>query len=183
MIYRCLVAAVVLNAALVFSQQAAPSGALSASSGLSVVAFKPGEVQLSLRSVPVSFDVGPERSNSSVLLPLVTSWNVSPQQVTGIEVIGYFDSMDRALVSTSGDTIESHFVYGRSARDAFRPFNETHEVGPSGGSLLFFTQPITEANRRSTRNDDLELKVDDSIQRRRPASRYVGVLHLEARYF
>ncbi len=183
MVRRCIAVTMVLTSICALAQQFTPRTSLTASASVPLAAIKWGEVRLSVRTAPVSLDVGPGRQKSSFMLPLTTSWNVSPQHVNGIEVIGYFDQPDKALVSQSGDTVASCLVDGRINSEAFRPFNETNPVGPSGGSLRFFAQTVTDANRRGIRNDELELKVDDSIQRSKPASHYVGVLHLEARYF
>lgn len=155
---------------------------LSASAPVQIIAVKRGTIGVNLRAVPVAFDVDSRHAPNSVSIPITTSWNVSPLEISGVELIAYFDDPYRALVDDHGNAIASAELSGKVGRAMPAAFDQTNFFGPAGGSLRLFGESITHANARATRNDVLELRLN-AVARERSPGLYSGVLNLESRYF
>jgi hypothetical protein len=180
----CSLLAIFSSSVALSAQDWHPVGAKQASARIAIVAVKRGTIELSIRTVPLSFELENSRSSAALDIPFTTRWNVSPAEVNAVEVIAYFDDPQRALLGTGEEAIESKHIRGRRVGDShFRPFSETAVFGPPRGSLKLFTERISSVNARGMRHDTLELLLDAPGSRQNTSARYTGTLHLEARYY
>lgn len=117
---------------------------------------------------------------------LATNWSLNPRQTANVSVVGWFSVPAQALVNgAAGTAIPSSRIEGRVATGTpvtYTAFtqNPVGGIGAAGGSLLLFTVPITRANRRSGRTDNLELRINLVGAGALVPGTYSGTLNLQA---
>lgn len=156
---------------------------LSASATVRLTAFKPSSISVSVHEVPLAFDFQRSGSNPPLAIPVTTIWNVNPLEVRGVELVAYFADPEHALTTPESFFIPARYVMGRVNGDSYRPFMESNRIGPSGSSLRLFAEAVSSGNSRATRNQLLEIRLDETHLQDRPAGRYSGILQIEARYY
>ncbi len=156
---------------------------LSASAAVRLIAIKPSSISVSVHEVPLEFDFQPNISNPALAVPVTTSWNVNPLEVRGVEVVAYFADPEHALTSPEAAFIPARDVLGRVDGSAYRAFDQTNRFGPAASSLRLLSEPISSANRLATRNQLLEIRLNETRLQNQPSARYSGVLQIEARYY
>lgn len=158
----------------------AASVALSATKAASVSVSLPGG---SAASLPGSLATGP---NDFAPIPVTTAWAVNPKRTSAVALVAYFEQPGRALASAVG-AIPSSVVLGRvptGGPKAFAPFvgapisAGSAVVGAAGGTLVLFTQAISDANAVGGRNDNLQVRIDLTGAPEPPAGDYAGILNL-----
>ena len=117
---------------------------------------------------------------------ITTAWDINPTAAS-VTLVGYFTTPTAALTNGSFN-IASSLVKGMvttasvpGAPTSFTPFtnNAVGVVGTAGGSLTLFVEPITGANKKSSRTIDLALQLDLTGQTTTPGT-YNGTLNLRA---
>lgn len=154
--------------------------ALSATKAASVSVSLPGG---SSASLPGTLVTGP---NDFAPVPITTAWEVDPRRTSAVALVAYFEQPTRALSSAAG-TIPSSAVLGRvptGGPKAFAPFvGGPVSAGPAvagtaGGTLVLFTQAISDANAVGGRSDNLQVRIDLTASPALPAGSYTGILDL-----
>jgi len=154
--------------------------ALSASRAASVSVSLPGG---NAATLPGALVTGP---NDFTPLPVTTSWDVDPAHTAAVALVAFFDQPARALIGPQA-AIPSSAVYGRvptGGPKSFSPFTGAALaagqalVGTAGGTLVLFTQTISDANALGGRSDDLQMRIDLSGAPDLPAGAYTGTLNL-----
>jgi len=183
---RCsaVAAALVLWAPALRAQVGLASGtttvALTATKTASVSLSLPGGT---LTTLPGALVTGP---NDFAPIPVTTAWEVDPQRTAAVSLVAYFQQPARALASTAA-AIPASAVLGRvpsGGPKAFAPFvgapvsAGSAVAGTAGGTLMLFTQPISEANAIGGRSDNLQVRVDLTGKSDLPAGSYTGILNL-----
>jgi hypothetical protein len=163
------------------AQETSFRSALSASTTIAVAAHKRGTIGVNLRSVLLAFDSEAGRPLHPISVPLAVTWNVSPTKVSAVEVIAYFDDPHRAMADSRGSANPSRHVSERIRAGSFSPFNQTDFFGPAGGSMRVFGETISHGNSRATRNDILQIRLDEATSG--SPRMYSVVLNLESRYY
>jgi hypothetical protein len=141
---------------------------LNATLGESVtVSAAPGTVNFALPAAGVA--------NGSAPVAVTTSWVLAGGR-TAVNLYAYFSS---AVALTDGtNNIPTANVSGSVNGGAFGAF--TGGAGPFGvNSIQMFTQAINNANRNSSRNDSIDLRIN-TAGLNLPASTYTGVLNIQA---
>jgi hypothetical protein len=133
--------------------------------------------------VPLAFDFQPNIVNPPLAIPVTTVSNVNPLELRGVELVAYFADPEHALTTPESFFIPARFVMGRVNGNSYRPFLESNRIGPSGSSLRLFAEAVSSANARATRNQLLEICLDETHLQDRPAGHYSGILQIEARYY
>lgn len=132
----------------------------------------------------VNFALTPNAATDGDVPTVVhTAWNLNPGQVGAVRLYAYFNVPAQALTDGTGGNIPSSWVLGRMATGtptSYTAFTQTNPVGPAGGSLALFSTNITGINKVSSRNDNLNLRINLTGQTLR-AGTYTGVLRLQAR--
>lgn len=164
-------------------------GLASATAGIALSATKVASVSVSLpagssATLPGALVTGP---NDFTPLSVATTWDVDPGSTAAVTLVGYFDQPARALVGPEA-AIASAAVYGRvptSGPKSFAPFTGPAVTagpamtGAAGGTLVLFTQTISDANALGARSDDLQMRIDLSGAPDLPAGSYTGTLNLQ----
>ena len=142
-------------------------------------------MSINTRAVPVSIALQADNPAANhAFVPLEFNWNLNPQEVQGFEVIGYFADPNAALAADSGNTVvPSAHVLGRWQSGSFRPFSETHESGPAGGSLSLFSESVLHGHSRGSRSGVLEMRIDPQLASALNRGEYRGVLYVEVRHY
>ena len=156
---------------------------LSAPATVRLTAFKRSSISVSVHEVPLAFDFHPSVDNAPLAVPVTTMWNVNPLEVRGVEVVAYFADPERALGSPEFAFIPARYVLGRVDGGPYRAFAEDSRLGPAASSLRLLAETVSSANARATRNELLEIRLDETRLHDRPTGRYSGVLQIEARYY
>jgi hypothetical protein len=157
-----LASLVVLTAAPLRAQ----IGLASASASVSLTATRMPSIGVSLpggsaASLPGSQETGP---NDFAPFPIATTWDVDPAETASVSLVGYFESRPRS----------------------FSPFTESGRringgmAGSRRGTLLLFTQPISDATAKGSRTDGMQVRIDLSGWHHLPAGTYRGTLNLLA---
>ena len=163
-------------------------GLASASTTVALSATKAASVSVSLpggnaATLPGALVTGP---NEFAPLPVTTSWDVDPAHTAAVALVAFFDQPARALVGPLA-AIPSSAVYGRvptGGPKSFSPFTGAARamgptlVGTAGGTLVLFTQTISDANSLGRRSDDLQVRIDLSGAPELPAGSYTGTINL-----
>ena len=157
--------------------------ALTASTSVRLVAFKRSSITVSVREVPLAFDFEPDFAQPPLTIPVITTWNVNPLEVRGVEVVAYFVDSERALLSSELVAVPARYVVGSVDRGPYRAFAESHQIGPMESSLRLMDELISSGNTRATRNQLLQIRMDEAHLHQWPADLYSGVLQIEARYY
>jgi hypothetical protein len=113
---------------------------------------------------------------------ITTSWDINPSAAS-VVLVGYFSTPAQALANGT-DYIASSLIQGRVSTGSPTTFtaftqNAVGGVGSAGGTLQLFSQPITGANKKSNRTDNLDLRIDLTGQTA-TAGTYAGTLNLRA---
>lgn len=114
---------------------------------------------------------------------ITTAWDVHPAQTGTVSLVAWFADPAAALVSGT-DVIPSSMVSGRMSTGlvpAYTAFSGTAvgSTGVAGATLELMRETIAGANKKLTRTDDLELRIDLTGQDVNPGS-YSGTLILKA---
>jgi len=146
-------------------------------------------------SVSLSLPVGTSATLSGALvtgpndlpsIPVTTTWEVDPQRTAAVSLVAYFQQPARALASTTA-AIPASAVLGRvpsGGPKAFAPFvgaalpAGSSMAGTAGGTLVLFTQPISDGNAVGGRSDNLQVRIDLTGSPELPAGSYTGILNL-----
>ncbi len=159
---------------------AATAVALSATKAASVSVTLPGG---SSATLPGALVTGP---NDLAPIPVATSWEVDPRRTAAVALVAYFGQPARALAGSAA-AIPSTAVLGRvltGGPKSFTPFTGSPVAtgstlaGAAGGTLVLFTQAISDANAVGRRSDHLEVRIDLSGTPELPAGSYTGTLNL-----
>jgi len=123
-------------------------------------------------------------ATGSAPVAMTTSWILKNSRTT-VTLVGYFASATAALSdgATTPTNIPTSEVLGQvttGAPTSFTAFTQTAALGPAGAGLTLFTQAISNTNRASSRNDNLNLEINLTSQPQLPAGSYTGTLNLQA---
>jgi hypothetical protein len=165
-------------------------GLASATAAIALSATKVASVSVSLpggssATLPGALVTGP---NDFTPLAVHTSWDVDPAHTAAVALVAYFDQPARALVGTQA-AIPSTAVLGRvptGGPKSFAPFTGPavtaggDMAGTAGGTLVLFTQTISDANALGGRSDDVQMRIDLTGAPELPAGSYTGTLNLLA---
>jgi hypothetical protein len=135
-----------------------------------VVSVSPGTVNFAL--VP-----GGGVSNGSSAVTVTTTWLLQPG-TANLSVYAYFTSSAVALTDGFAHDIPSSRVRGSVNGGAYGAFTGASPFA-AGSSITVFSQNLTPATRRGTRNDTLALQIDTTALTL-PAGNYTGVLYIQA---
>ncbi len=160
-------------------------GLASATAAMALSASKVASVSVSLpggssATLPGALVTGP---NDFTPVAVTTSWDVDPARAAAVALVAYFAQPARALVGPQA-AIPSAAVYGRvptGGPKSFAPFTGaavTAGPGTAGGTLVLFTQTISDANALGGRSDDLQVRIDLTGAPELPAGSYTGTLNL-----
>ena len=148
--------------------------ALSATKVASVSVSLPGG---SSATLPAALVTGP---NDFTPIPVATAWELDPRRTAAVALVAYFEQPARALAGPAA-VIPSAAVFGRvptGGPKTFTPFTG----GPvtAGGTLVLFTQAISDANAVGGRSDNLQVRIDLTGTPELPPGSYTGTLDLLA---
>ncbi len=179
---RCLVVAVVV---LALAPAVASAQLLSNTANVNLNASLAQTLTISVTSgSTVNFTlVNGSPADGDVPTVVSTSWNLNPGLTGAVSLYGYFSTPAQALTDGGTNYIPTSLVMGRMATGtptSYTAFTQTNPVGPAGGGLALYTEAITGVNKISTRNDNLDLRIDLTGQTL-PAASYTGTLHIQAR--
>ena len=180
--------AVVTALALGAAPRGAQVGLASAPTAVALSATKAASVSVSLpggssATLPGALVTGP---NDFTPIPVSTSWEVDPQRTAAVALVAYFGQPARALAGAAA-AIPSTAVLGRvptGGPKSFTPFTGSPVAagsalaGATGGTLVLFTQAISDANAVGGRSDNLQVRIDLTGAPELPAGSYTGTLNL-----
>jgi hypothetical protein len=135
-------------------------------------------------NLPGSLETG---LNDFAPFPIATAWDVDPAQTASVSLVAYFESPAAALAGPA--EIPASAVFGRvptGGPKSFSPFTQSARrisgvmAGSAGGTLLLFTQPISDVNPKGGRTDGMQVRIDLSGWHHLPAGTYRGTLNLLA---
>ena len=162
-------------------------GQLGQAQILSLVAVGPSVLGVTVtsgavQSIPSLTDNAVNSFPSPVVV--LTNWNLNPGQTASVDLVAYFSVPSQAL-SGAGTQIPSSRVLGRMTTGLPVAYTAISQgpvagVGTAGGSLRLFTQAINGANKVSSRNDNLDLRLDLTGFPTLPAGTFAGTLTLQA---
>ncbi len=156
----------------------AVSGATSASVAVNLLAVLPPTLHLSISTLSLDIHlVDPTQHSATITVPVTSSWSLSGS-ASAVELVGYFDSPQHALVDAGNNAIPSSRVLGAVNGDPMQPFIETASIGTPGASRTLFRELISHRNVRGDRTDNLKVQVDRVDDLGKPAGKYSGTLHL-----
>ena len=157
---------------------AATSKINSAQAGITLNATLPPQLKLSIAEVNLDIRVDDVTRNSAIVaVPLISSWALD-SSTNKVEMVGYFDSPERALSDEAGHMVPSSHVVGGISQEEMLPFTETSRIGSSNASRTLFRQEISAANAVSSRSDMLHIQIGRIDDLGLPPAEYRGVLHL-----
>ena len=145
----------------------AQGGTVSAARVIALAAEKPSQISLVVTSGAVqSIASLTDNAVNSFPAPVVltTSWDLHPGKTNTMSLMAYFTTPTQALVGP-GTSIPSSRVLGRMSTGlpvTFTPItrNPVGGIGTAGGSLQLYSVPISGANKKSSRTDNLDLQLD-----------------------
>lgn len=121
---------------------------------------------------------------------ILTRWDLQPGRVSTVRLVGYFLSPGAALTDGAGSAITSAEVQALMTTVAGMPWTSftgapvaagTATVGTAGGTVEFWSVPVSGANKISSRTDQLSLRLDLTNRASPlPAGTYAGTLLLRA---
>ena len=122
-----------------------------------------------------------DSSSANVFSPvtLTTAWNLKTG--SSVNLVGWFATPTQALANGS-DFIPSSQVEGRVGATAYAPFSNgaTGGVGVANGSLVLFSQAVGAGTFKSSRSDQLDVRLNLAPSTSTIAGDYTGTLNLEA---
>ncbi|HEY1261893.1 MAG TPA: hypothetical protein VGF06_00130 [Terriglobales bacterium] len=157
---------------------AADSGLNSAKAAIQLRATLPAQLKLSLADISLNISVADPAQNSQVVSVPVTSTWVLDSTTSNVELVGYFDSPQAAMMDRAGHAIPADHVLGGLVNESMLPFVESSRVGTDNASRTFFRQQISNQNVSASRTDTVQIQLRRIDDIHAPASQYRGVLHL-----
>lgn len=143
-------------------------------------------ITVSATPATASFTLVAGGTATATPVSITTTWVVGASRST-VELDGYFASASAALTDGNSNDISSAQVLGLMASGSLSSYTAftatTAKLGPSGASLILFSQTLTTSNLSATRTDNLTLKIDLSSTPQLPAGTYTGTLTLQAQAF
>lgn len=112
---------------------------------------------------------------------VTAAWDLNPGTTASVRLIGWFADPTQALVNGT-DKIASSLVSGKvGTGGTFSAFtsNAVGGVGVAGASNQFYSVAITGANKKTSRTDDLFIRIDLTSAITVPGD-YTGTLNLRA---
>lgn len=183
-----------LPLAMALTGSRASAQALSPAVSVPVSATKPG--QLTVSPTVNATQTAPSIADGTTTpfgpgpVGITTQWDVKPGKVASIRLVGYFNAAGAALTNEGGDPITSGEVEAQMTTVAgmtWTPFTQapvtagTATVGTPGASLLFWTVAISGGNKKTSRADQLSLRLNMTGRATPlPAGTYTGTLYLRA---
>ena len=150
----------------------------SSKAAIQLNATLPAQLRLSLSDINLDIKISdPSQSSQVVAVPVTSSW-VLDTASNNVELVGFFDSPDAAMMDNRGHTIPASHVLGGLTQDSMTPFVESSRVGTADASRTFYRQQISQHNVADTRTDILQIQLSRIDDLGAPASEYRGVLHL-----
>jgi hypothetical protein len=163
-------------------------GLASAATAVALSATKVASVSVSLpggssATLPGALVTGP---NDFTPIPVATAWEVDPRRTAAVALVAYFEQPARALAGPAA-AIPSAAVFGRvptGGPKTFTPFTGgpvtavPTDAGAAGGTLVLFTQAISDANAVGGRSDNLQVRIDLTGTPELPPGSYTGILSL-----
>lgn len=183
-----------LGLALCVAPRASAAQALSAGQTVAMSATKAGQLAV----VPVanaaqsiaSIADGTTTVFGPAPVEILTRWDVQPGRISSIRLVGYFVSPDAALTDGLGAAITSAEVEAQMSTVAGMPWTPftgapitagAATIGSAGGTLEFWSVPISGVNKSSSRTDQLALRLNLTGRATAlPAGTYGGTLLLRA---
>ena len=117
---------------------------LTAQAGL---ASAPLPVTLTATRLPSVSVMVPAVAGDSMSIPVATGWNLDPAAPVAVTLVAFFDP---PMVAFTGAGPRPSAVLGR------RPLAAGGDIGPR---FLLFTQPISAAEARGGRTDELQVRI------------------------
>lgn len=162
-------------------RNAAMPGYATVSSAVATVnlsAVLPASVGISVSDVPLLVSVRDPGTPTDVIRVSVSSfWHLGASS-TGVELVGFFDSPQQALLDAAGHAIPSTRVQGAINGGTAAPFSESSNVGSLGGSRTLYRQSVSRENFTGSRQDVVEISVAQVSDLGVPSGTYAGTLHL-----
>ena len=167
-------------------QAAAQSGGVSTAQIVNLAAAKVGNLSVSVTSGATQ-SIGNLANNAVNDFPspatVITQWDLNPGQSGAVVLVAYFSAPSQAL-SGPGGQIPASRVLGQVPTGLPTTYtaitnNGVGGVGTAGGSLRLFSQNITGQNKKSSRTDNLFLRLD-LVGMALPAGSYTGTLNIRA---
>lgn len=167
-------------------ESVAQVGAVGSPRVLSLAALRPGTLTVSVASGMVQ-NLANVVDNAANDFPspvvIVTQWNLRPGRTNTLNLMAYFTVPAQAMVGPTA--IPSSRLMGRMPTGlpvAFTAFtqNAVGGVGTAGGSLRLFSLDIRGANRRTSRTDNLHLRLNLAGFGPLPPGTYSGTLNIRA---
>ncbi|MBV8674445.1 MAG: hypothetical protein JOZ33_13510 [Acidobacteriaceae bacterium] len=126
-------------------------------------------------------------AQASAPVAITQTWVLNASRAS-VTLVGWFANAAQALTSggSSPVYIPTSEVLGQvttgspTAFTAFTATPGTGQPGVTGASLVLTTTAITNANRNSSRTDNLNLEINLTSQPQLPAGTYTGTLNLQA---
>lgn len=156
----------------------APSAISSGSAQVSLMAYLPTTLRLSISSLNLDVAVLDSAQPLAIVSVPVTSFWTLNSSTSNVQLVGYFDAPESALSNGAGHAIPSNHVLGGLAGSPSLPFTETTSVGGPRASRVFFQQPIGKGNVSSSRIDLLQIRIASIVDLGAPEGNYHGILHL-----
>ncbi len=158
-----------------------PSGSAaltSASAAVNLVAVLPPTLGVSISTLNLQIAILDTGQRSAVVaVPVTSSWTLS-SSANAVELVGYFESPQRALTDATGNAVPSRRVLGAINAESMRPFVDTASIGTPGASRILFRQAVSRLNLTGSRTDTLKVQVDSVADLGIPKGQYTGTLHL-----
>jgi hypothetical protein len=154
---------------------------------ISLAAANPGQLIVTIQSGAVqNIAAVTDNAINNFPAPIVinTDWNVKQNQTNTVNLVAYFTLPAQAMVG-GATQIPSSRLEGRMITGipiAFTAFtqNGLGGVGTAGGSLRLFSLNITNANKKTNRTDNLDLRLNLVGFPTLPAGAYAGTLNIRA---
>lgn len=120
-------------------------------------------------------------TNDFGAINVTAAWDLNPATAASVRLIGWFADPTQALVNGT-DKIASSLVSGKvGTGGTFSAFTSSAVggVGVAGASNQLYSVAITGANKKTSRTDDLFIRIDLSAATTVPGD-YTGTLNLRA---
>lgn len=119
-----------------------------------------------------------------------TQWDLNPGLISSIQLVGYFSSAADALTDGAGTSISSGEVEAQMSTVIGMPWTKFDQaavtagsatIGTNGASIKFWEIPIIGLNKKSSRSDELALRLNLTGRAvPLPPGTYAGTLYLRA---
>jgi hypothetical protein len=174
-------------------QGAAQAGTVSTARVISLAAAKTSYVTVSVTSgaaqtLPAFVDNAANNFPAPIMIQ--TQWDLNPNGIGAVTLMGWFSSPAQALLAPGGAQIPSSRLKGKvtpggsalSYPATFTAFTQNPNLGlgTAGGSLRLLWVLVTNANKTTTRTDQLDLQLDLTGAGAMDAGTYTGTLNIQA---